>query len=86
MRRLHPVLRLIGAETDRDIDDGALLLWDLIVGPQMRGAALGLWPCAVTDETISIARQRIEFFLSARGKFPSKTPTTKARPAKFQDR
>lgn len=33
MHRLYPVLRLIGADTDRELDDSARLIWDLIVGP-----------------------------------------------------
>jgi len=74
--RLHPVLRLIGADPDRDLADDARVVWDLTVGPRMRGAALGLWPCAVTEETMSITRERIALFLAARRELPSTAPST----------
>ena len=62
MSRLDVVLSSIGADPEVD----AQILWDLVVGPRMRAAALGLYPCAVTDETLALARQRIALFLAAR--------------------
>lgn len=65
MSHLHPGVAALGSWP---VDDprtraSAQMLWDLTVAAQVRGAALGLWPPAVTEQTRSETRKRIKLFL-----------------------
>jgi TetR/AcrR family transcriptional regulator, mexJK operon transcriptional repressor len=63
MSRLHSTIELIQPEERKDIAARAQLLWDLTIAPPMRAAALGLLPCVVTPQVLSITAERIAHFL-----------------------
>ncbi|MDH4415089.1 MAG: TetR/AcrR family transcriptional regulator [Rhizobium sp.] len=62
--RFDPILRLVRPPDAGEIATDAQLLWDLTIAPPMRAAALGLLPCDVTQQLLSVTGERIAFFLA----------------------
>lgn len=65
MRYLYPPLATLGCLSvdDPRTSEAAQMPWDLTIAAQVRGAALGLGPMQVTEQTRAELRRRVSLFL-----------------------